>query len=80
MTVHKLMMVVDGEKLEYGFTDDQALQNIVSQVNEGGHSFLQLNDGKSIALIKKSAVTLMKVWDENIVTPEEAAANEKREA
>jgi len=72
-------MVVDGEKLEYGFTDDQALQNIVSQVNEGGHSFLQLNDGKSIALIKKSAVTLMKVWDENIVTPEEAA-NEKKEA
>lgn len=79
MTVHKLVMVVDGEKLEYGFTDDQALQNIVSQVNEGGHSFLQLNDGKSIALIKKSAVTLMKVWDENIVTPEEAA-NEKKEA
>lgn len=79
MTVHKLVMVVDGEKLEYGFTDDQALQNIVSQVNEGGHSFLQLNDGKSIALIKKSAVTLMKVWDENIVTSEEAA-NEKKEA
>lgn len=79
MTVHKLVMVVDGEKLEYGFTDDQALQNIVSQVNEGGHSFLQLNDGKSIALIKKSAVTLMKVWDENIVTPEEAV-NEKKEA
>ena len=79
MTVHKLVMVVDGEKLEYGFTDDQALQNIVSQVNEGGHSFLQLNDGKSIALIKKSAVTLMKVWDENVVTPEEAA-NEKKEA
>lgn len=79
MTVHKLVMVVDGEKLEYGFTDDQALQNIVSQVNEGGHSFLQLNDGKSIALIKKSAVTLMKVWDENIVTPEEAA-NDKKEA
>ena len=79
MTVHKLVMVVDGEKLEYGFTDDQALQNIVSQVNEGGHSFLQLNDGKSIALIKKSAVTLMKVWDENIVTPEEAT-NDKKEA
>lgn len=79
MTVHKLVMVVDGEKLEYGFTDDQALQNIVSQVNEGGHSFLQLNDGKSIALIKKSAVTLMKVWDENIVTPEEVT-NDKKEA
>lgn len=79
MTVHKLVMVVDGEKLEYGFTDDQALQNIVSQVNEGGHSFLQLNDGKSIALIKKNAVTLMKVWDENVVTPEETA-NEKKEA
>ena len=56
------------------------LQNFVSQINEGGHSFLQLNDGKTIALIKKSAVTLMKVWDENIVTPEEAAANEKKEA
>ncbi len=80
MTVHKLMIVVDGEKLEYGFTDDQMLQNFVSQINEGGHSFLQLNDGKTIALIKKSAVTLMKVWDENIVTPEEAAANEKKEA
>lgn len=80
MIVHKLMIVVDGEKLEYGFTDDQMLQNFVSQINEGGHSFLQLNDGKTIALIKKSAVTLMKVWDENIVTPEEAAANEKKEA
>ena len=79
MTVHKLMIVVDGEKLEYGFTDDQMLQNFVSQINEGGHSFLQLNDGKTIALIKKSAVTLMKVWDENIVTPEEAAVNEKKE-
>lgn len=80
MTVHKLMIVVDGEKLEYGFTDDQALQNIVSQVNEGGYSFLQLNDGKTIALIKKSAVTFMRVWDENIVTPEEAAVNEKKES
>lgn len=80
MTVHKLMIVVDGEKLEYGFTDNQALQNIVSQINEGGHSFLQLNDGKTITLIKKSAVTFMRVWDENIVTPEDTAANEKKEA
>ena len=80
MTVHTLMIVVDGEKLKYGFTDNQVLQNIVSQINEGGHSFLQLNDGKTIALIKKSAVTFMKVWDENIVTPEKAAANEKKEA
>lgn len=79
MTVHKLMIVLDGEKLMYGFTDNQALQNIVSQINEGGHSFLQLNDGKTIAFIKKSAVTFMKVWDENIVTPEEAV-NEKKEA
>ena len=79
MTVHKLMIIVDGEKIEYGSTDNQALQNIVSQINEGGHSFLQLNDDKTIALIKKSAVTFMRVWDENIVTPEETAVNEKKE-
>lgn len=80
MTVHKLMIIVDGEKIEYGSTDNQALQNIVSQINEGGHSFLQLNDDKTISLIKKSAVTFMRVWDENIVTPEETAVNEKKEA
>lgn len=61
MKVFRLTMIVDGKELAYVLSDEKALNDIVGQINEGGYSLLQLNEGAKTTFINKKAISLVQV-------------------